>query len=136
MSTGEAASADMIDWHLGPDHPHAKSPRASSRARRNEGRVNSLALIVTTSLLFVLVISALLVGHNAVFGPFLNRETSAADRNSIGDIVYTMPDGVFCRHMSFDNVTGAVRESGMERCAELSEGPEPGGSTTFKWNAR
>ena len=137
MSTGEAAGADMIDRYVALDHSQAKSgPRAFSRARRDEGRVNSLALIVTASLLFVLVISALLVGRHGVIGPLLSHGNSAAEGNSIGDIVYAMPDGVFCRHMSFDNVTGVVRESGMERCTELSRRPDPSTSTAFKWNAR
>ena len=29
-----------------------------------------------------------------------------------------MPDGIFCRHMSFDNVTAEMTEGAIERCAD------------------
>jgi hypothetical protein len=34
----------------------------------------------------------------------------------VGDVVYTMPDGVFCRHMSYDNVTGVQTGGSLQRC--------------------
>ena len=36
--------------------------------------------------------------------------------NNRGDIVYTMPDGTFCQHMTFDNTTGQISAGGIDRC--------------------
>ena len=38
------------------------------------------------------------------------------EANRIGEIVYTMPDGAFCRHLAFDNATGEVTERTVEQC--------------------
>jgi hypothetical protein len=127
----------MIEWHVEPDHSRAEPHlRASSRFRREQERANSLALIVTTSLLFVLIASALMVGGRSAIGPLLSRATTARDANSKGDIVYAMPDGVYCRHLSFDNTTGAISVGSVEPCTEGSQSAGAQVSTMFKWNTR
>jgi hypothetical protein len=137
VGAGESAGADMIDWYVEPDHSRAEPHmRASSRFRREQERANSLALIVTISLLFVLFASALMVGGRSAIGPLLSRGTTAHDANSKGDIVYAMPDGVYCRHLSFDNTTGAISVGTVEPCTERSRSAGPEISTTFKWNTR
>jgi hypothetical protein len=41
---------------------------------------------------------------------------AARDTKAVGDVVYSMPDGKFCRHMSFDNVTAEVVEGTITPC--------------------
>jgi hypothetical protein len=136
MSASEGAGATMIDWYVEPDHSGADTrTRGFSRVRRDEERANSLALIVTTSLLFILFASALMVGGHAAIGPLLFKRTAASDANSRGDIVYAMPDGVFCRHMSFDNATGEIHDGAVERCGERPDRADSVTSTKFKWGA-
>jgi hypothetical protein len=137
MSAGGHAGSDMIDWYVERDRSSADTRgRAYLRVGRDEERANSLALIITISLLFVLLASALMVGGHAAIGPLLNRGMAARDASRRGDIVYTMPDGMFCRHMSFDNATGEISEGTIERCGESSTGAIPETSTNFKWNTR
>lgn len=133
-SASEGAGASMMDWYVEPDLSGADTrTRGSSRVRRDEERANSLALIVTTSLLFVLFASAIMVGGHAAIGPLLLKGTAASDDNSTGDIVYAMPDGVFCRHMSFDNATGEISGGAVERCGEGPGRADDEKSTKFKW---
>jgi len=134
MSTGKDVGSEAFDWYVEADHAVESRRHIYSRAYRDEERANSLGLIITTSLLFVLLASAILVGGHAAIAPLLQRAIVARDANVTGDIVYTMPDGVFCRHMSFDNATGEITEGAVEQCA----GPASGDRlsfTKFKWGA-
>lgn len=136
MSVGKDAGSETIDWYVEPDRP---APDVSGikfrRARRDEQHANSLGLIITTSLFFVLFATAVMIGGHAAIAPLLRHAVAVRDGNGVGDIVYTMPDGVFCRHMSFDNATGEVTEGGLQRCAEHFEGGRAAASTGFKWGA-
>lgn len=137
MSADDDAGAGLIDRHVKPEHSGAATgPHASSHMRRDEKRANSLALIVTTSLLFILIASALMVGGHAAIGPLLSRSVPTGEANTTGDIVYTMPDQVFCRHMTFDNATGSINEGVTKRCEDSSDGADQSASTWFKWNTR
>ncbi len=136
MSAGKNAGSDTFDWYVEADHATA-DPRghAHSRARRDEERAHSLGLVITTSLLFVLLASAIMFGGHAAIAPYLQRAIAQRDANVTGDIVYTMPDGVYCRHMSFDNTTGEVTEGAVEQCADRT-GRDQLLSSKFKWGAR
>jgi hypothetical protein len=109
--------------------------RDAARARRQEEREHSLGLIITISLSFILFAAAILLGGHAIIAPLLQRAAAARDVNSTGDFVYTMPDGVFCRHVSFDNGTSDITEDGVEECPGRTTGKdtEPG---QFRWGAR
>lgn len=136
MSAGKHPGLETFDWYVEADHAAADSRgRVYSRARRDEARANSLGLIITTSLLFVLVASAIMFGGHAAMAPLFRRAVTERDVNSTGDIVYTMPDGVFCRHLSFDNATGEITEGAVEQCADRMGGDRLS-STKFRWGAR
>ena len=79
--------------------------RRPSRARLQEERAKSASVAIASSLFLALIAAALLVGGHAAIGPLLRSAIAARDAKETGDVVYTMPDGIFCRHMSFDNVT-------------------------------
>ncbi len=87
-----------------------------SRARVDEERAKSGRLAVVASLFLALVAAALLAGGHAAIDPLLKAAVAAREARGVGDIVYTMPDGIFCRHMSFDNTTAEIVESAVERC--------------------
>jgi hypothetical protein len=137
MSAGKPAATDSAQWYVQPDHvrrfghgPHA------THASIDDRRANSLALIITTSLLFVLLASAVLVGGRAVISPLLRPSAVTGNAtNNRGDIVYTMPDGMFCQHMTFDNATGRITTGGMDRCEPGSDGGGDRLSTGFKWGS-
>lgn len=64
----------------------------------------------------VLLAAALLFGGHAAVDPFLHRSADALDARGSSDVVVTMPDGKFCRHMSFDNTTASMVEGTIEPC--------------------
>jgi hypothetical protein len=120
MSRVEEGGHETIEWFVDPDDsgagPGEAAASPSARARRDRERANSLGIVITSTLLFVLFSAALLVGGQAAFQPLFHHGIAAGDARSVGDVVEAMPDGVFCRHMSFDNATSEVVEGPIERC--------------------
>jgi hypothetical protein len=90
--------------------------RRPSRVGLEEERANSLSVVIASSLCLVLAAAAFLFSGHFAIGPMLRSAVAAREAAGVGDVVLAMPDGVFCRHMSFDNVTGEVAESTIERC--------------------
>ena len=66
----------------------------------------------------MLFAATLLVGGHAAIDPLVQAATEPQDPRGAGSVVFTMPDGIFCRHVSFDNVTAQVTEGPIERCAD------------------
>ena len=91
----------------------AKHP---SRATLKDDRARSSRIAIVSSLFLAFVAAALLVGGHAAIDPLLQTAVDVREANGTGDVVYTMPDGIFCRHMSVDNATGEVSGGGVERC--------------------
>ncbi len=60
--------------------------------------------------------STTLVGGHAAIDPLLRSMAEAREAKNTGDIVYPMPDGQFCRHLSFDNTTAELAESTVGPC--------------------
>ena len=136
MSAGKDGSSDTVDWYVEPNGPGRDARgRRSVWARPDDERANSLGLIVTTSLLFVLFAAAVMFGGHAAIAPLMRRAVTARAADGKGDIVYAMPDGVFCRHMSFDNATGAVIEGAIAPCTDHSAAGGGQLTTQFKWGA-
>lgn len=134
MNAGKRAPTDNVEWYVHANHAgrFGHSMRAS-HASFDERRANSLALIITTSLLFVLFASALMVGGHAIISPLLRAAPASGDVNRRGDIVYTMPDGMFCQHMTFDNSTGRIAAGGIDRCDPGVGSEAADRRTGFKW---
>lgn len=137
MSTGQQAAFETFDWYVEPpqDVVEARPEPVYPRVRHRDERTSSLGLIVTTMLFFALFAAAIMVGGHAAIAPLLQRAATAGDTSSTGDIVYTMPDGVFCRHMSFDNTTGDIRQGGVEECQDHAGGRGEGSLSEFRWGA-
>jgi hypothetical protein len=133
----EARFTDTIDWYVEPDQAAssvAAAPTAGrSRASREQKLANSVGLAVATSLLFVLLMAAVLVGGHAAIAPLLGKAAAARASKGVGDVVFTMPDGVFCRHMSFNNATAEVNEGDIERCPDPIGGGPGEHTSRFEW---
>jgi len=139
MSAGKKAgtTTETIDWYVEPDlHAPGATVADHSRARREEKRTNSVGIAVTTSLLVALLATAILVGGHAAIVPLLHRAAAARDAAGTGDVVYTMPDGVFCRHMSFNNATAEVTEGAIEPCPDPIGSGRHASATRFEWGGR
>jgi hypothetical protein len=138
MSAGKkVGTTETIDWYVEPDQDAPAAAAADhSRARREEKRANSVGIAVTTSLLVALLATAILVGGHAAIVPLLHRAAAARDAAGTGDVVYTMPDGVFCRHMSFNNATAEVTEGAIEPCPDPIGSGRHASASRFEWGGR
>jgi len=121
MRAGQQIGTDTVSWVAAADHASARARRAA-RAHREDLRAKSARLAVVSSLFLVLLAAALLIGGRVVIDPML-QAAEARGTNRVGAIVYAMPDGLYCRHLSFDNVTAELTEGAVEKCAdELTRG--------------
>jgi hypothetical protein len=135
MSAAEKVSRDAGAWFVEADHVSVTAlARRRSRARMDEERAKSGRVVIVSSLFLVLFTAALLIGGHAAIDPLLQSAVEARETKGAGDVVWTMPDGIFCRHMSFDNVTAEITEGGIERCASDIVGNRPRPSRGFAWH--
>jgi hypothetical protein len=114
MSPAEGARVKAAAWLIAPDRV---SPRPSKRSRKPpEDGATSARAVIASSTFLVLFASTLLIGGHAAIDPLLRSVSAARETLAVGDVVYTMPDGKFCRHMSFDNATAEMTESAVAPC--------------------
>ena len=136
MSAAERVSAKAAPWNAASGR-RGRAPPYRSQLRREEQREKTKRAAVALSLFLALFVATLLVGGHSLIDPLLQQQFSL-DRqaNRVGDIVLTMPDGKFCRHMSFDNNTAEMVESGVRQCAVDRATGSVSRATSFKWGAR
>ena len=119
MRLGSSLKTAKAPWLLEAGKANARGPVVRApRARLAEERAKSTSFAIASSLFLLLVAGALLVGGHAAIDPLLRSAIAARESKGIGDIVVTMPDGIYCRHMSFDNTTAEVTEGAIERCPD------------------
>jgi len=90
--------------------------RQTALSRWREQRATSVWFAVAFTLFLMLAASALLVGVGAVIHPLFESIAAGRDVQQVGEILYTLPDGLNCRRSSFDNATGEVSGGGVEPC--------------------
>jgi hypothetical protein len=133
MSGADKASPEAGAWFVEADPVSVTAlARRRWRARVHDERAKSGRVIIVSSLFLAFLATALMVGGHAAIDPFL-QSAMPRDIDATGDIVLTMPDGMFCRHMSFDNVTAQVNEGGIERCGDDIAGHRSSSSQGFAW---
>jgi hypothetical protein len=136
MSAGNGADAESVAWFVDADCLSAPAPgRWQSRARRDEAHATSKRAVIASSLFLVLFAAALLIGGHAAIDPLLRTAVAARQAKGMGDVVYTMPDGIFCRHVSFDNATAEIVEGGVERCPSDIVRGRVRNAPTFTWGS-
>jgi len=133
MSAAKDAGVEAPSWF-------AMAERALVRAGRlcsplDDERAVSGPIVMVASLFLALLAGALLTGGHSAIDPLLRAATAAREARGVGEIVYTMPDGVFCRHMSFDNTTAEVVDSRVERCRTDIAGDRIRPARGFAWGA-
>lgn len=119
MSVSDQAGPDAGAWFVEADHVSVTAlARRRWRARLYDERAKSARVIIVSSLFLAFIALALMMGGHAAIAPFLQSAMQARDTHESGDIVVKMRDGIYCRHMSFDNVTAEVNEGAIQRCDE------------------
>ena len=84
----------------------------------------------------MLIIAAVLIGGRSIIGPMLERAMAQpGDTYRKGSIVFTMPDGTFCRHLAYDNKTAELTESTVRQCPEARPREAAHPPTGFAWAA-
>ena len=99
-------------WFSAPN----QASTAPLRRPHAQARLGGSHVAIVFSLFLVLFAATLLIGGHAAIDPLLQSAAEARDSRNTGDIVYTMPDGKFCRHMSYDNVTGEQTGGSIRPC--------------------
>ena len=137
MHATEGASAEAAAWFVEPDHVIV-NPRARKglRGRRDDDGPTSVRAVSTAALFLVLLATTLLVGGHAAVAPLLSSAMAARDAKAMGDVIYAMPDGIFCRHMSFDNATAAMIEGAVEACPDGIARGRTNAARNFAWGGR
>ena len=116
MRVVKRGSAEAATWFADMDRMLARLPaKKGPQGRLSDGGATSARAVIASSLFIVLFAVALLLGGRAAIDPFLHP-SDAYDPRAGGDVVVTMPDGKFCRHMSFDNATASMVEGPIEAC--------------------
>ena len=92
--------------------------RLTVRTRWEERNAKLSRVAVVLALFLVLLAGALLVTCRAVIDSMLQAPIDPRVANKVGDIVFTLPDGAFCRHLSFNNATAELMESSAAPCPE------------------
>ncbi len=137
MRAGKRAATTTATWNATADHVSGrKFARRSARSLRDEQRAKTTRLAVVLSLFLALVAATLLVGGRAVIDPMLRAAAEKRQASRVGEIVFTMPDGTFCRHLSFDNETAEITEGAVERCTQSSLRAHTRSASGFAWSAR
>jgi hypothetical protein len=119
MELAEEASREQPSWFASADRDNAESHprrRPAAAARRGRDGTTSLRAIIASSAFLVMFASTTLLGGHAAIDPLLRSLEKAREAKNTGDIVYPMPDGQFCRHLSFDNTTAELAESTVGPC--------------------
>ena len=109
--------------------------RWSMRARRDEQRAKKIRTAVVLSLFMLFLVGALLLGGRAAIDPLLQAAGDGREARREGQIILTMPDGIYCRHVAFDNTTGAFSERTVEQCANDISKPRTRESIGFAWRS-
>jgi hypothetical protein len=118
MYGGERSNAKAAAWS-------ADANRAGAAPRRRNGPriivddgATSVRAVIVSSLFFILLAASLLFGGHAAIDPLLRSVMAGRGDTATGDFVYALPDGKFCRHMSFNNATSEIVEGTIQRCPD------------------
>jgi hypothetical protein len=109
--------------------------RWSMRARRDEQRAKKIRTAIVLSLFGLFVTGALVLGGRAAIDPILQATGDGREARREGQIILTMPDGIYCRHVAFDNTTGAFSDRAIEQCTSDISKPRTRESIGFAWRS-
>lgn len=136
MRAVDPATMERSSRLAAPAGAAAASPSgAATRGRRTTGEKTSLRAVITSSAFLVLFAICLMVGGHAAIDPLLRSAMAAREPKRAGDIIYTLPDGRFCRHVSFDNATAEVVEGKIGPCPDDLARREFHGHRGFAWGS-
>jgi len=112
-------------------------PETSRDLRRARETRTKIWRVSVVTIFFVVVLGAnLFVGAVLMVKALRTQADETAAATRIGRVTYPMLDGVFCRHVLFDNKTVQTKEDKVSRCDEDRAVRPARHTTTFNWGAR
>jgi hypothetical protein len=137
MGAGQLTSMDpdLRAAESGPAAARLRARKTMPVPRRGERRTGSVRVAVVLTLFVALVAAALFVG-DAVIDPVRRSAAAVRDGKRVGEIVYSMPDGSFCRRLAFDNETATLTEGAVEPCPANLPKDRTRSDRNFAWGAR
>jgi hypothetical protein len=133
MHAADGTSPPSAAWFVEPDAVDAGQRKQKAAWGQREAGSSMRAVIVSTLFLIMFTIAILFGGHAAV-DPLLRMVTAAHQSDMAGDVLTPMPDGQFCRHMSFDNKTSEMTEGDIVPCPDdLARGQFRRDNRSFSW---
>ena len=111
-----------------------RPPSATGATQREPAKTARVAVVL--SLFLVVLAAGLLIGGHAVIDPMLQSAAERREAHRIGDIVFSMRDGLLCRHLSFDNKTAAMTEGAVEPCEPDLAKERTAAVKSFAWGER
>jgi hypothetical protein len=115
MRTTQRMNTAAASWYRPPDRIRSN---AGARARQDEWRTKKARVVILISIFLVFIAAAVLISCRAFIGSMIRAAAEARQMNRVGEVVFTLPDGAFCRRLAFDNKTAEVSESTVDRCPE------------------
>jgi hypothetical protein len=110
---GENVGRDLLRE---PEHRDSKPDAAGADGRKRvspalqreeDDRANSLGMVITAAMLFVLFAAAMLFGTHGTLGP-MRHSTSTPDAKAMGNLLYGAQEAISCPRMPFGSATGSI----------------------------
>jgi hypothetical protein len=99
-----------------------------------EARTKFWRVIIVSAFFAVVLGANLLIGGVLMVKAFHKEGSQTAEALRIGRVTYPMLDGVFCRHVLFDNTTVQMKEDKVSRCDDRASRSRHS-RTTFSWGS-
>jgi hypothetical protein len=114
-----------------------RSPRKSGRdfRRAREARTKFWRVIVVSAFFTVVLGANAFIGVAVLVKAAGTNEAQTAAALRIGRVTFPMLDGVFCRHVLFDNNTAQTKEDKVSRCDDRDSRSRRR-TSTFNWGGR
>lgn len=125
-------TASGTTFEIRSDHDHNRGPVESARQWRSRApQAKYLRVAVTCAFFAALFIIGSAIGVESMINAPRRQAEAKSASHRVSHVVYTMPDKTFCRHVSFDNVSGRISEEGVRLCD-----PNAGSQRDFVWGRK
>jgi hypothetical protein len=120
---------DFMPGNPTPPNPRAANPRAAAIRSSAWRDLPSARFAIAFSLFLALLATSFLVDGHAVFET-LQSAVTPEEQKHVGEVIYSLPDHAYCRHMSFDNETSQLAAGNVTPCPRDASGRH---QTEFLW---
>ena len=135
MGAGQSASMDPGLRAAAASRAAVRPAPSQAQARRGERRTKSVRVTIVLALFVALVAAAAIVGRPMI-DPVLRTVLPERDGRRVAAVLYSLPDGSFCRRLAFDNGTATLTRGAVEQCPANLPKERLRGDRNFAWGAR